>query len=77
MATVRARPIYSSEELTVTAMELLELRTDRANSRRFLTGSLRPIAVIVMAADSTYALDMAGQPVGIHRMDLPADFELE
>jgi hypothetical protein len=67
MAKVRARPIYSSEELSVTAMELLEFRTDRANSRRFVTGSLKPIAVIVRTPDRTYAIDMAGQPVGIHR----------
>ena len=67
MAKVRARPIYSSEELRVTAMELLEFRVDGANSRRFVTGSLRPIAVIVMTSDRTCAIDMAGQPVGIHR----------
>ena len=48
-------------------MELLEFRTDRANSRRFVTGSLKPIAVIVRTPDRTYAFDMAGQPVGIHR----------
>jgi hypothetical protein len=48
-------------------MELLELRTDRADSRRFVTGSLRPIAVIVRTPDRTYAIDMAGQPVGIQR----------
>ena len=67
MAKVRARPIYSSEELSVTAMELLEFRTDRANSRRFVTGSLKPIAVIVRTPDRTYAIDMAGQAIGIHR----------
>jgi hypothetical protein len=69
MAKVRARPIYAGEELTVTAMELLEFRTDRANSRRFVTGSLKPIAVIVRTPDRTYAFDMAGQPVGIHGTD--------
>ena len=77
MATVRARSLYSDEQFTVTAMELFEARIDRANSRRFVTGSLKPIAVIVREPDRTYAIDMAGQPVGIHRMDLPADFELE
>jgi hypothetical protein len=67
MAKVRARPIYSSEELSVTAMELFELRTDSGHSGRLVTGSLKPIAVIVMAPDRTYAIDMAGQAIGIHR----------
>ena len=67
MATVRARSLYSGEQFTVTAMELFEARIDRANSRRFVTGSLKPIAVIVRERDRIYALDMTGRPVDIHR----------
>ena len=67
MATVRARSLYSGEQLTVTAMELFEARIDRANSKRFVTGSLKPIAVIVRERDRIYALDMTGRSVDIRR----------
>ena len=67
MATVRARSLYSGEQLTVTAMELFEARIDRANSKRFVTGSLKPIAVIVRDRDRIYALDMTGRSVDIRR----------
>ena len=67
MATVRARSLYSDEQFTVTAMELFEAQIDRANSRRFVTGSLKPIAVIVRERDRIYALDMTGRPVDIRR----------
>ena len=67
MATVRARSLYSGEQFTVTAMELFEARIDRASSRRFVTGSLKPIAVIVRERDRIYALDMTGRPVDIRR----------
>ena len=67
MATVRARSLYSGEQLTVTAMELFEARIDRANSKRFVTGSLKPIAVIIRERDRIYALDMTGRPVDIRR----------
>ena len=40
-----------------------------------MTGSVKPIAVIVKEPGRTYALDMAAQPVDIDRMELPADFE--
>ena len=68
MATVRARSLYSDEQFTVTAMELFEAQIDRANSRRFVTGSLKPIAVIVRERDRIYALDMTGRPVDIRRL---------
>ena len=67
MATVRARSLYSGEQLTVTAMELFEARIDRAHSARFVTGSLKPIAVIVRERDRIYALDMTGRSVDIRR----------
>lgn len=67
MATVRARSLYSGEQLTVTAIELFEARIDRANSKRFVTGSLKPIAVIVRDRDRIYALDMTGRSVDIRR----------
>lgn len=77
MAGVRTRTLFSDNELTVTAVESVEFQTDRSRRRRFVTGSLRPVAVIVREQDRTYALDMAAQPVDIDRMDLPADFALE
>jgi dihydrodipicolinate reductase len=75
MVMVRARTVFSDQKLTVTAVESLELQTDSSNRRRFMIGSLKPIAVIVREPDRTYALDMGGQPVAFDRLNLPADFE--
>ena len=72
MATVRTRVILSDKKLTVTAVEFLEFRADGTNHRRFMTASLKPIAVIVREPDRIYALDMAAQPVDIDRLDLPS-----
>jgi len=77
MDRLRAKTVFSDDTLTVTAIEKLELRTDTLNRRRFLFGSLQPIAVIVTAPHETYALDMAAQPVGLDEVELPADFDLE
>lgn len=77
MVRVRARTIFSDQKLTVSAVEALEFQTNRSNHRRFLIGSLKPIAIIVREPDRTYALDLAAQPVDIDRMDLPADFNWE
>ena len=67
MATVRARSVYSGEQLTVTAMELFEARIESASNRHFVNGSMKPIAVIVRDRDRIYALDMTGRPVDSHR----------
>ena len=71
MATVRARSLYFGEQFTVTVMELFEARIERARSRRFVTGGMKPIAVIVRERDRIYALDMTGRPVDIHRPGIP------
>lgn len=77
MASVRTTPIFSAAGLTVTAVESVEFRSEGSQCRRFVTGSLRPVAVIVREQDRTYALDMAAQPVDIDALGLPADFDSE
>jgi len=77
MPRVHQRTIFSDDRLTVIAVERLEFRTDRLDHRRLVTGSLKPVAVIVTAPDRTYALDMNAQPVDIDTMDLPTDIESE
>jgi dihydrodipicolinate reductase len=73
MNKVRARTLFANKRFTVSAVELLELRTDKTSRVRFMTGSLKPIAVIVNEADRAFAFDMEGQPVDIDRLNLPAD----
>jgi hypothetical protein len=70
MTTLRARTVFSDEKVTVTTLELLEFRTDRTNHLRYVTGDLRPMAIIVKEPDRTYAFDMAAQPIDIERLDL-------
>jgi hypothetical protein len=59
------------------AVVSVEFRSEGSKRRRFVTGSLRPIAVIVREQDRTYALDMDAQPVDIEQLDLPTDFNSE
>ena len=77
MSNVRARTVFSDHGLTVTAVESVEFRTDWSNRRRFVFGSVRPVAVIVRESDRTYAFDMGAQPVDIEQMNLPDDFDLD
>ena len=77
MASVRTRPIFSDTWLTVTAVESVEFQSEHWGRRRFVTGGLRPIAIIVKEQDKTYALDMDAQPVDIDELGLPADFDSE
>lgn len=50
MAKVRTRTLFSDDKVTVTAVESMEFQADRSNRRRFVVGSLRPLAVIVKEA---------------------------
>ncbi len=70
MTTLRERTVFSDEKRTVSTLELLEFRTDRTNHLRYVTGDLRPMAIIVKEADRTYAFDMAAQPIDIERLNL-------
>jgi len=58
MARLRERTVFADQGLTVTVMESLELRTSRMNRRRFTTGNLKPIAVVVREPDRTYTFDI-------------------
>jgi hypothetical protein len=71
MTALRERTVFSDDRLTVTAIESLELRADRMNHMRYVTGDLQPIAIVVKEQGRTYALDMAGQSVAIDRLNLP------
>ena len=77
MASVRTRTVFSDHGLTVTAVESVELQTDRSTRRCIVIGSLRPIAIIVREPGRSYAFDMAAQPVDIERIGLPAGYGLE
>jgi hypothetical protein len=70
MTTLRARTVFSDDKVTVTALELLEFRTNKSKHVRYVTGDLRPMAILVKEPDRTYALDMAAQPIDIERLDL-------
>jgi dihydrodipicolinate reductase len=75
MASLRGKTVFADQGITVTAVESLELRVDRANQRQFISGSVEPIAVIVREADKTYAFDMDAQPIDIDQLNMPTDFE--
>jgi hypothetical protein len=58
MAMLRSRTVFSDQQLHVTAVESLELRTGRTNRGRFVIGSLTPITIVVNQADRTYKIDL-------------------
>ena len=68
MARLRERGVFADQRFTVTAVESLELETTRTNHGGFMSGRLKPIAVIVKVPDRTYALDMDAEPVDIDRL---------
>lgn len=72
MARLRERSVFADQRLTVIAVESLEFETSRANRGGFMTGRLKPIAVIVKEPDRTYALDMDAGPVDIDEVGIAA-----
>jgi len=70
MTTLRERTVFSDARRTVNILELLEFGTGRTNHVQYVTGDLRPMAIIVKEPDRTYAFDMAAQPIDIERLDL-------
>lgn len=75
MARVRERAVFSSKRFTVTAVESLEFRIDGSRHGRLVSGSVKPVALIVKAPDRTYALDMTAQAVDVASLGLPADID--
>jgi hypothetical protein len=65
MASLREKTVFAGKGITVTAVESVELWSDRTNHRLLITGRLEPIAVIVRKADETCAFHLGGQPVDI------------
>jgi hypothetical protein len=63
MAKLRERSVFADQRFTVTAVESLVLETSRTNHGRFMSGRLKPIAVIVKERDRTYELDMDADPI--------------
>jgi riboflavin synthase alpha subunit len=58
MAERREKVVFADQRLTVSAVESVELRICKTDHGHFMTGHLKPTAVIVKESDRTYALDM-------------------
>lgn len=58
MAGLRKRTVFADHGLTVTVEESLELRPGSTDHGRFITGSLKPVAVIVKEPDRVYVFDI-------------------
>jgi hypothetical protein len=65
MDRLRTSIVFDDQRFTVTVVQSLQFRTGSSNHKRFLTGSLQPIAVIVKAPDKSYALDMEARLIDI------------
>ena len=57
--------VFDDQRFTVTVVQSLEIRTGSSSHKRFLTGNLKPIAVIVKEPDRSYVLDMDARSVDI------------
>ena len=77
MSMLRAKTVFGDGKVTVTAIEALELQAGTEHPGRYVTGILRPIAVVVKEPGRSRAFDMAGQPVDIQGLDLPTGLDLE
>ncbi len=61
MTRLRAIPLYRASTLSLIAVESIEYQSDRSTAGCRFFGSLRPVAVIVCAADGTYVLGIEAE----------------
>lgn len=67
MYRLRTDIVFGDQRCTVTVVQSLEFRVGGSNHKRFLAGSLKPIAVIVKEPDRSYVLDMDSRSVDIEK----------
>jgi len=72
MERLRGREIYRDSLRRLIAVETVALRRE-TQPVRYIHGSIEPVALVVCAEDSTFALDMEGEPTDIRRLkrDVP------
>ena len=68
MATIRPRPVFSDSTLTIVAIESIEIEQHRTIMGNQLFGAARPVAVVICAPDSAYALDMSAKSIDFERL---------
>ena len=76
MAASRARKIFSDSRFMIIVIESVEVQHSITNKACRLFGYLKPIALLVHATDTTYALDMKAKPITIDQLRLAVpDFD--
>ena len=65
MDRLRTNIVFDDQRFAVTVVQSLEFRTGSWNHKRFLTGSLKPIAVVVKEPGRSYAFDMDARSTDI------------
>ena len=65
MGGLRTNIVFDDQRFTVTVVQSQEFRTGSSDHKRFLTGSLKPVAVIVKEPDRYYVLDMDARSIDI------------
>ena len=68
MATIRPRPVFSDSTVTIVAIESIEIDQHRTAMGNQLFGAARPVAVVICAPDSTYALDLSAKPIDLEQL---------
>ena len=73
MTTLRSREIYKDSNVTLIAVDSIELRPSKTTFGFHCSGTIEPIAVIVSGPDGTYAVGMDAQALDLDqlRRDLP------
>lgn len=65
MATLRAIELFSEPGRRLIAIESVDFVYDRPGSACRLYGKVEPVALIVCAPDTRYAVDMQARPVAL------------
>ena len=65
MTCLRAIPVYSDSKLSLIAVESIERRDEMSTTGCRLLGNIKPVAVIVCAADGIHALGIEEEFVAI------------
>ncbi|MDH3560533.1 MAG: hypothetical protein OEN52_06230 [Gammaproteobacteria bacterium] len=65
METLRASEIFSDSRCMLIAIESVDFRYDKSDPLCRMHGKIEPVALIVCAPDTRYALDMQARPAAL------------
>lgn len=70
MDSLRSREIYRDNRVSLIVVESVTLQRKDTEIGNYILGSLKPIAVVIQASNSRYALDMNANPMSLESLSV-------